>query len=92
MKVAYLSWPPLFNADVSLVSELNNYADVHYYIEVSPRYSNGAGISIKEIYRKIGIFKAAEIYPEFKSQGYFRFRQSICYEFIWKVLDIWILV
>ena len=67
MKVAYLSWPPLFNADVSLVSELNNYADVHYYIEVSPRYSNGAGISIKEIYRKIGIFKAAEIYPEFKS-------------------------
>ncbi len=66
MKVAYISWPPLFNADVSLVSGLNEYAEVHYYIEISPRYSNGAGISIKNIYSKIGIFKAAEIYPEFK--------------------------
>lgn len=65
MKVAYLSWPPLFNADVSLVSELYNYADVHYFIEVSPRYSNGAGISINKICRKIGIFKAVELYSEF---------------------------
>lgn len=71
MKIAYLGKMQLTDVDFSYLHEAQKIADISYYLEVSPRYQNGPGISISNIHPKSGIFKAKDVYDEFKKYADF---------------------
>lgn len=66
MRIAYIGKTEITDSDFPLLAELQKKAEVDYFIEVSPRYKHGSAISINEVAHRCGIFKAAELYPEFQ--------------------------
>ena len=71
MKVAYLGKIQLSDVDLSYLHEAQKIVDITYFMEVSPRFLQGPAFNIRQLYPKSGIFKAAEIYPEFKKYADF---------------------
>lgn len=63
MKVLYLSKPPFFDLDLSLVKHLSKYCEVVYLLDIPPYFRKSTAIKIDSAYSKNGIFKA-DIYPE----------------------------
>ncbi len=66
MKIAYLGKIQLSDVDLSFLHELQQQADVTYIMEVNPRFKQGPAFDIQTLYPKSGLFKAEEIYPEYK--------------------------
>ena len=65
MKIAYLGKIQLSDVDLSYIHEAQRIADVTYIMEVNPRFMRGPAFNFKSLYPKSGLFKAAEIYPEY---------------------------
>lgn len=65
-KIVYLGHLQLADADFSYLHEAKKLVDMNYYMEVTPIYMNGPALSINKLYPKSGIFKAKDIYEEFK--------------------------
>ena len=65
MKIAYLGKIQLSDVDLSYIHELQQLADVTYIMEVNPRFMQGPAFSFHKLYPKSGLFKAADIYPEY---------------------------
>lgn len=66
MKVAYIGKVQLSDVDLSYVHHAQQLADVTFILEITPRYLRGPAITIREIYPKSGLFKAVDVYPEFR--------------------------
>lgn len=64
MEIAYLGKMQLTDVDLSYLHSIQKKADVTYILEVNPRFQHGPAFSITKIYRKVGVFKAIEAYPE----------------------------
>ena len=70
-KIVYYGNNPLADADFSYLHEAQKLADIEYYMEICPRYKNGPALTIDKLYQRSGIFKAKDIYKEFKKyNGY----------------------
>jgi glycosyltransferase involved in cell wall biosynthesis len=65
LKVAYLSKTPMTDIDLSFIPELNKVVDLYYFLEITPRYHQGATINLKSLSNRLGVYKAIELYPEF---------------------------
>jgi len=63
MKVLYLSKPPFFDLDLSLVKHLSKYCEVVYLLDIPPYFRKSTALKIDSAYSKNGIF-TADIYPE----------------------------
>lgn len=67
MKVIYLSNLPFTDCDFPLIREMQiKGIDVYYFLMISPHSYRCALLDIKQLYSKSGIFKAVDVYPEFK--------------------------
>lgn len=67
MKVIYLSNLPFTDCDFPLIREMQlKGIDVYYFLLISPSSYKCALLDIKQFYNKNGIFKAVDVYPEFK--------------------------
>lgn len=66
MKIAYLGKIQLSDVDLSYVHEAQKKADVHYFLEVNPRFMKGPAVTFDRLYPKSGVFKAAEAYPQLR--------------------------
>lgn len=62
-KIAYLSYAPLSDLDLSYLQSAQLSLDIEYFLFVSPHFQHGAAVDIKTIYKRTGIF-SADIYPE----------------------------
>lgn len=66
MRVIYFSNLPFSDCDFPLIREMQHRKiDVYYFVSINPSTSRCALVDIKKMYDKNGIFKAAEIYPQF---------------------------
>lgn len=66
MKIAYLGKIQLSDVDLSYLHEAERLFDITYIMEVNPRFLKGPAFNIVHLYHRSGVFKAIEIYPEFK--------------------------
>lgn len=71
MKIAYLGKIQLSDVDFSYLHEAQKISDITYLMEVNPRFMQGPAFNIEKLHPKSGIFKAIEIYPEFKKFAHF---------------------
>lgn len=71
MKVAYLGKIQLSDVDLSYLHEAQQLSDVTLFMEVSPRFMRGPAFNIQQIYPHTGIYKAVEVYPEFRKYADF---------------------
>lgn len=62
MKIAYVSYPALSDADISYLSCAQNRLDIHYYIVITPNTRRGAAIDIITN-KEFGIYCAND-FPE----------------------------
>lgn len=65
-KIAYLGKVLLSDVDISYLMYVQHKADIDCFFEINPRYCKGAAINIDKIYPRSGIFKAVDVYPEFR--------------------------
>ena len=65
-KIVYFGHIQLSDADFSYLHEAQKLVDMDYYMETTPIYMNGPALSINKLYPKSGIFKAKDVYEEFK--------------------------
>src|ERR1700761_2764071 len=63
MKVLYISVPPFFDLDLSIIHNLSKHCDVHYLIDMPPYYQKASAFQVNEPMKDDGIFTAAH-YPE----------------------------
>lgn len=66
MKVAYIGKTLLSDVDFSYLMYAQHKVEIDCFFEINPRYCKGAAINIDRIYRKSGVFKAVDVYPEFQ--------------------------
>ena len=66
MKTAYLGKIQLTDVDLSHLNQAQQQSDITYIIEICPRFLSGPAFNIKKTYPRSGLFKAIDIYPEFK--------------------------
>lgn len=66
MKTAYLGKIQIIDADISYLHEAQKLSNITYILEITPRFLKGPLISIPKIYPHTGLFKAVDVYPEFK--------------------------
>ena len=71
MRIAYLGKIQLSDVDLSYLHEAQKQADITYIMEVCPRFLKGPAFNIDKIYNKSGVFKAIDIYPDFKKYADF---------------------
>lgn len=67
MKIAYLGKIQLSDVDLSYLHEAQKLADITYVLELNPRFMRGPAFNLNRLHPKSGLFKAADIYPEFHS-------------------------
>ncbi len=65
MKIAYLGKIQLSDVDLSYLHEAQKISDITYFLEVTPRFTKGPGFCVSKMSKKMGIFKATELYPDF---------------------------
>lgn len=68
MKIAYISPTFLSDVDLSMLSELQQQADIDYYIQLSPLYLRGAAVNIGRQNARSGVFEST-MYPELQKLG-----------------------
>ena len=68
MKIAYISPTFLSDVDLSMLSELQQQADIDYYIQLSPLYLRGAAVNISRQNARSGVFEST-MYPELQKLG-----------------------
>lgn len=94
MKIAYIGKTEITDSDFPLLEELQKKADVTYFIEVSPRYKHGSAISLTEVAHRCGIFKAADLYPEFRSYSHMLNLEKVfvtnTYGRFWLLQSLWV--
>lgn len=71
MKVAYIGKIQLSDVDLSYLHEAQQLVDMTYIMEVTPRFMRGPAFNIPAIYPKTGVFKAVDVYPEFRKYSEF---------------------
>lgn len=93
MKVAYLGKIQLSDVDLSYLHEAQQLADTTYIMEVCPRFLKGPVFNIEHIYRKSGVFKALDAYPEFKKYASYidinKFYVVNTYGRLWQIKSFW---
>lgn len=67
MKTAYLGKIQLSDVDLSYLNAAQRETDITYFLEITPRFLKGPAFNIEKIYKKTGIFKAVDVYPQFAS-------------------------
>ncbi len=65
MRILYISEPPFFDMDLSLVKHLSKYCEVTYLLDIPPYYRKSSAVQIENGYPFPGIFNST-IYTEFK--------------------------
>ena len=71
MNIAYLGKIQLSDVDLSYLHEAQKLADITYIMEICPRFLKGPAFNIERVYNKSGIFKAVDIYPDFRRYAEF---------------------
>ena len=93
MKVAYLGKIQLSDVDLSYLHEAHKLVDMTYLMEVNPRFMRGPAFNIPQLYPKSGIFKAVEVYPEFRKYAHFinldKFYVVNTYGRFWLLKSFW---
>lgn len=70
MKVLYLSVPPFFDVDLSLISHLSKLVDVYYLIDMPPHYQKASAFEVKSHKNKAGIYNAVHFEELYKFSKY----------------------
>ena len=93
MKTAYLGKIQLSDVDLSYLHEAQKLADITYIMEVCPRFLKGPAFSIERVYKKSGVFKAIDVYPEFHKYASFidvdKFYVVNTCGRLWAIKSIW---
>lgn len=93
MKIAYLGKIQLSDVDLSYLHEAQKLSDFTYILEICPRFLNGPAFNIKQIYKKTGVFKATDAYPEFRKYANYidteKFYVVNTYTRLWQLKSFW---
>lgn len=93
MKIAYIGKIQLSDVDLSYIHEAQKQMDITYIMEITPRFTKGPAFNIPKVYPVTGVFKAIDIYPEFKKyEGYIdmdKFYVVNTSGFMWQLKAIW---
>lgn len=93
-KVAYLGKIQLSDVDFSYLHEAQRLRDITYVMEVSPRFMKGPAVNIQKVYPRSGVFKAVDIYPEFRKYADFidveKFYVANSCGRLWQLKAIWV--
>jgi len=79
MKIAYISPVSFSDVDISLISEMQHYADISYFLYLYPNGLKGAAVNINNVYSGNGVF-LHHVYPELKKMSKF-LNKSVFYVF-----------